>query len=334
MYAEVPPQSAAEAVIRHRESVPASDIVVSWLTVEGDRARYREDLLRALGDARCAVICLRSHGFNNANALMSDLMELLDHERGHIESEWCDAGPPLQIAVLAKTPLSTPILASPSLAPHWVPSVGGRMAQVHVADITLNSSSSLSAPESGTSGVSLPLYELEGALIERLELVGETQTDKLLLALQRLEDGRDSAIAKYRSTHLGVLNASRFRPSRRDQNSLVSDLWRLHERTSPEVARKTADALACALDLPLARDHTWTVSYFGLLKHGGWRSDDWRIEFAADVLCVLSVSCQLLSVAGHTDRSPSFGVQLLKSGSTEMVSSLRTARRVLLGAAM
>lgn len=330
MYTDVPPQWAARAVAQHAQSVPRSDIIVSWFAVSDNREAYRESLLDELHDVSCAVICLRSHGFNNANALMADLMDLLTLEKELVEPAWQNSNTPHQMVVLAKEPLSVPMLASPSLAPPWIPSIGGRMAQVHVKDLTLNSLAPLGSMESGIPAVSLPLYELEDALISRLTVSVSPQVDQLLLALRRYDDGLAVTTARFRTTHSNVTNARQFRPSRRDQDSLVSELWRLHERTSVEVTQKTAKALTDALLLPPVSDPDWTISFFGLLKRGGWRSTDWRMEFAADLLSVIAVSCQLLSAAGHPDRSPSFGVQLLRSGSSEIVRSLKSTRQVLL----
>lgn len=147
---------------------PQSPIRVVWLTV----LEHREELCHQIRAARAHrhlyPLVLRDALFTNPNAVMRDVLALLEEKKTEILDDY---EKPLDVCllVLAKHELGVPQQSSMVPAPEWLPDIGGQLVSIPVDDLTWNSEVGLDAPEANVNELKQALFELESQLLRRIQ---------------------------------------------------------------------------------------------------------------------------------------------------------------------
>jgi len=244
------------ASIRRRYSDSQAPLGVYWYGGPGpDRDAYAAELRSQLPTREIGVVVVRSAGFDNPNAVGSDLAELILRNREVCEAITPSAEGRCGLVLLARTALRTPQTSSPAALPSWFPLHGDRTLPVLIEDLTWTADVAISSMETGVGEISAALFRVDGLILDRIWKVhgsDHRKTMRLLEAVNAEEkltmsDILDQAAA-FRAK---VTDPSGFRPSRL-ADSITSRLWRIFQSCTDDGITKPAKALASALDLPEA----------------------------------------------------------------------------------
>jgi len=324
-------------VIRSRMSEAAPVLSAFWLPVQGDRDRYAGDLRRELAGQPVAVLVVREVGFQNPNAVLSDLMRTVERERANVESTLTVApNGPWAIVLLARGQLSVSQASSPAMLPDWFPSKGGENVSVIIEDLSLSADAPLSCPELLLPLLCEQLFALESALLRRLRdvaVANPTAGQSFFDLVGRKQDGDIAYVdllEGFLTGHKEVTAPEAFRPSLRAGRSLVARLWELGQQRNPEEPGPSrALAQALALDGTIAvlpRD-----SFSSVLRRPSTPPANDAERFARNSLGTLSSCCQLVTAVAHADSYGRYPLGLLMSYSYDLRRTMSDLEGLLLG---
>ncbi|MFE2567294.1 hypothetical protein [Streptomyces mirabilis] len=323
------------AAIRGRLAASASELSGFWFQVRGDRNNYARELQQQLAGDPVVVLVVRRAPFDNVNAVLDDFVVLLDENQEACEKHLTSdlATDRHAVVLLARNTLQIPQISSPVILPAWFPRLGGRTTSVIIEDLTWRAESPLNTTEAAIGELCQLLFDLEGALLERLHTVC-TQTRAATDSFwdQTRRDG-DGAFADFlegvRHTRRDVRNPSSYRPSVREGRSLIARIWGKTQATPPDSLGKPGKALAQALALPEAVDASWYRSIVAVLSRPAGPMPAER-AFATNIMVTITAACQMITAAAHADAYPSYPVPLIRSMSFDLRQGLAGARRTLI----
>ncbi|WP_103343625.1 hypothetical protein [Amycolatopsis sp. CA-126428] len=314
------PELIAGTIVR-MASDSAGPLDAYWLAVSGHRDSYADRLEALLWDSGIPVVIVRQSGFDNPNALMGDLVRLLETNRNRALGAWSRphrSPQRLGMVLLAHNELRLSQSSSPVTLPDWVPVVGGREILCHVADITNAVVVRLNAVEVGVSRLGAALYAVEEALLRHLIQVHD-QSPHLHRELfqvigKRTDPDWRAVLSAAHNAARNVESVPGFRPAKWDGISVVSRLWGLTQRHAPTELAGSARALATALDLP--EDYVPADGWYGLqtvlarLPHDTASASD---RFCRNLILTVGGACQYVTCAAHWGEYGSYPVNLLRS---------------------
>lgn len=146
-----------------------------WYEVD----RGRKEAVAKLEEAKASVciVALRPQGgFENANALPSDVVELLERERLRIEASVSQAGIAgrgIALVLVSRTRLKEPLIGSPTVMPSWFPYCGGRLIDLDILDVVADAAATLFAFRDEIAPLQTLLFELEGLMLLKMEAARE-----------------------------------------------------------------------------------------------------------------------------------------------------------------
>jgi hypothetical protein len=313
---------------------PEGSLRVIWVAVAGPRDEFADRLNSSLESFPGVSLVVRK-GFDNANALLNDVTQLLEENRTACEQGLSgDFGVPagVSLILLARSELNLPQTASPVTLPEWFPLGGGQSMMAVIEDITWTASAPLNAPEARLDELCSSLFELETSLISRLRDVHDSDhgAGNALLELIRREDEKYPTILENAAAFSAeVRNPTSFRPSVKEGRSLISRLWGLTQKSSPDELHRPSKALGRALALPEQPLEGFEESLASVLRRPHGKETEWRVRFGRNLLVTSTTACSLITSAAHADDYPPFPIPLLKSISLDLRTSLRAADFVL-----
>src|SRR5207245_4070128 len=135
--------------IKFRIDGAPDSILVFWCQILSNRDEMHRRINALKGDMDITPIILRGVGFDNPNAVLSDLNKLIhDHkhefERGP-HSISTDSKP-LVILLLSLTPFTLPQISSLITLPPWFPKSRGENVFLMIEDLTVTANGSLNTP--------------------------------------------------------------------------------------------------------------------------------------------------------------------------------------------
>jgi hypothetical protein len=324
------------ATIRERMARSVSELSAYWIQVKASRTAYAADLREKLADDPVAVITVNDRGFDIANAVLSDLVRLLNQYQSMCEAAFRSrprrSG--LGIVLVALGPLSVPQLSSAVPLPGWFPIHPGEVITLVIEDLTWTADVSLNDLETTkVDELCERLYELEGALLARLaEAYGKDEScgTGFFAAIKR---GKHEDYARlletFRRQHKAVGSPTGFRPSRKEGGSLTARLWTLVQGEAPDKLSPLAEKLASALAMGGDMGPSWYESLAAVIRRPTSREGWDAVRFAGDLLVTVAVSCQFVTAAAHAGEYRSYPVPLLVSFSYDLRRSLLSAEQVL-----
>ena len=303
------------------------------MTVAEDREAYATSLDRELSRDSVVVLVIRDMRFTNPNAILDDFVELVTQNREKCERRLAASSEKCAFVLLSRTELAIPQISSPVVLPDWFPMSGGTVLSMRIEDLTWTADASLNAPEAKINELCEGLFDLEGALLGRIEQVRATDHRKMtrFLELIRREDGEKLIdIIAGAAEHLAaVTTPGAFRPSLRDARSLIARIWAVVQHRHPEQMRPPSIALAEALDLPDMIRLDWRESISSVLRRPSGGEADTRLRFARNIFDDSRHRLSTRNCSGASDEYEHYPVALLRSVSFDLRRSLADAEAVI-----
>ncbi len=321
---------ASDVARRVREQHIDQGIGVLWLAIEGEREPFKRELEDLLSDLPVLVLVVRSRGFDEPNALLADLVSILNDSRSHCESRLASfqASDSLHIVLLAKKQLGIAQASSPVMLPSWFPILSDRTVHAVVKDETWRLDAAVNDARTGISDLNSAVYDLEAALLRRLRVRVVTHPssgDSLWALLDRPPaSNMKECVEAFLQAHRAVANSRAFRPSLGAGDSLVAQLWRLIQSRGTEQFGKAGAALASSLGVTDDMVAGWAVHFMGLLFRPSSRLPASKV-FGSDVVLATAFACQMSTAAAHADQYPGYPVPLLTSFGQMLLTTLSEA---------
>jgi hypothetical protein len=157
-------------VVAQRCREAKEGVYVYWLRVTTSRDAFAGVIEQARGDLCVVPVVVRGDGFQNPNAILSDLNKLIADNESTFCTESLKGTDSRRIVILllGRASLQVPQLSSPTTLPAWFPGFGGQTLDVTIEDLEAIAAGPLNAPESRISDIARHLFDLEKALIARL----------------------------------------------------------------------------------------------------------------------------------------------------------------------
>ncbi|WP_406383982.1 hypothetical protein OHU25_41015 [Streptomyces sp. NBC_00117] len=335
---QLPPARLA-AEIKSRLATSDSELSGFWFQVRENRSDYAREVQEHLTGHPVVVLVVRKTRFDNTNAVLDDLVELLQDNQEACEKHLLGdiTTDRRAVVLLARNTLNFPQISSPVILPAWFPRLGGRLAKVIIEDLTWRAACPLNAEEAAVDQLCQLVFALEGAMLERLQPVharNKSEAASFWDQVKRDKDTYDSFgdfLDGVRHARRKVLNPSSYRPSVRDGNSLLARIWGKAQATSPDAMGRLAKALSHALALPDSLAPSWHRSLVAVLfRPPNTSTPDPQSLFATSLLTAILATCQLITAAAHADAYPSYPVPLIRSTSFDLRQTLADARRTLI----
>lgn len=328
---DVRPGRLAENV-RERMSRASSPVNAYWMAVVTDRAAYAEALNQLVEDLPICVFVVRDVSFENPNAILADLIRILESNRVKCEKVLEQTGSNrIGVVLLSRVPLAVPQASSPVALPTWFPEVGGRTVSVVIEDMSWTTDAALNCEEANTGDICERLFDLEVSLLSRLQAayVSDKQCADAFWSLIRREEDLSygELLERFRESRNQVSNPSAFRPSLRNGASLIARLWAVgHQRNPEDHMPGKALARALALSDDAASDHE---SFASLIRRPSTYVPLASTRFARNALATIASACQLVTASAHADSYGRYPVALLVSYSFDLRRCLREIQQVL-----
>lgn len=323
--------------LRNRLVGREEPLQVYWVRVDTGRHSYCEVVSEAVGDQPIVPVVVTIDGFHNPNAILADLVRLINLNRVRIQGVWSKAGePPLALVLVARGSLGVPQLSSPIELPHWVPHLGGREVACVIEDAATSAVGSLNSPELRIGELREALYDLEGALLERMSNITTEDHEKGNRFLQICREHTNHSdlrefFARAEEQRTSVADPSSYRPSVRNNDSLLSLMIRVVSNSTinqlPRVGRAFMDAVGLEDDSNSLTQQPRSLNAI-LLRSTSPESG--HRAWAADMLRVVYGAYRLSTVGSHADRYPHFPLLLLRAVSYDFRAALVDFREDLL----
>jgi hypothetical protein len=341
----------AAEVIRERCASPLdAKIFVFWIAVEDSRTAYKTELIEAGNDLRLAVLVPRKQRFDNANALLEDLRDVLCDNQEEVLAAFhsTTAAAPLVVALLSHRHLELPQIASPMTMPVWIPDLGGREVSMEIEDLTRTAEASVACVEARIADVAEALYLIEQSLVRRFAAIAELPNHQYAYKFFDLikETPKPDAKAQKGSPAGAATTAEKFvdfvavvtkslaevheprgyRPSARDAKTISGRLLRLVSRSSPDELGARAKALASLFAIGGAgRSRELLVT---VLLRPTMREDP-ATRFARNLLVTIYSASQFVTAAAHADDYPRYPIEYLRYLSHDLRRVLKDVSELL-----
>lgn len=172
---------------------------IFWVRCQDQsRAAFADEVSTMIGDESIVPVVVRGVGFRSANAVLADVLEIIDENKALFEAIDRNKTKRVTILLLAKDEFRLSQAGSPITLPEWFPVLPGVETFFHISDIGLTAEvSMLDCPEARIEHVSMLVFKLERAIVDKLnELYTQNQS-----AVQRfwtpLMDIQDKTVTQY-----------------------------------------------------------------------------------------------------------------------------------------
>ncbi len=316
------PGTIVDAIRRSRlqDTQPLS---VFWVWIATGRDDVVRELVRLRGALPIVPLKLSTQGFVNPDSVMKDVRDVLDSARRQIQElkEVAREQQGIDLVLISRRELRLADTSSPIVLPEWFPVSSAQTATVRIEDLTWSATVALSDRASGLDDLRRILYEVDRALLARLEQ--SRQSDHRLtgsfwdLALSiGATGGVGEEMERIRNTLNSIRNPTGYRPSTSKNPTVVGRLWAHANRTAPDRLQKTANALTKALDIGQVYDDD--ASLVAVLNRPSNPIGDARVRWSFALIATLRSACQLVTAAAHDDSYPEFPTVLLRSTSLDI----------------
>lgn len=319
-------QTAVES-IRHRLLQADERLIVYWLQVTTNREVYRNGILSNQCDIPIVPIVVRDGGFQNANALMSDLMTTIDVHREDFASVARPiAGDRRRIVVLliSRSALSVPQISSPAQLPDWFPVCPGETVAVRVEDLCWSAEVPINAAECRVDDICERVHRIEGVLLSRLTAVHSHDHRSANSFFDHIRDKKQAGekytefLERARAANSAVANPGGYRPSARDGDSLVGRMLRLVSAASPDELSGRCRSLSEALQLKDDVAASVKDAVVAVLLRPTNRDSQPANRFTRNLLMSVYASSQFITASAHADDYPRYPVLLLRGMSYDL----------------
>lgn len=311
---------------------------IYWVTIKsGDRDLFAQALKINAPERAFLPLVLRTTGFDDPNAVMQDISELLESQKHNILSndvyEAIQNHGSLEILLLARRELKLAISSSPVVLPEWFPIEPGRAITASIYDLTWTTSISISDEAASVDDLARLVFEIDKYLTHRLQHTlsnNHNCTNGLWDRLKR--DGDDmfsTALTNSESILLAVTNPARFRPTAGKHATIVGRLWYVGNTNSAEKIPDIANKLLIAINLDNMPIQHIKDSILAVMNRPTNPITNADIRWAYCLIISLRAACQLITAAAHADQYPQFPVTLIRSISLDIRRFLDESAQLL-----
>jgi hypothetical protein len=300
---------------------------VFWYESDGDRDALCAEIEAQRGLAPIFPIVIRERAFDDPNALLPDLVRIIEKHRGLFEhSHLGTTKGAVGIILISRSPLVVAQLSSPVVLGQWFPRFGGQLINVRIEDLARSADGAINSEETAVQGIQEALYGIEVALVARLRTVPSTaDTNKLFAAILGTEKPHEvRGFLERAHTRIQQVSAPRSYRSEANNDSISGRLIKLVDQRSPKELVGVAELLGRALAAPdplLYRvDEAMFVVLVRSLKIIA--KDDWGTRFSRNVLETIYAAHQLLNAASHAWEFPNYPIETLQSTSRDLRRTL------------
>lgn len=328
------PNSLLESVRRHRDS-DLNALAVFWYQVRTDRTRFMQEIESLKGDLALACLPVPAQGFDNANAILSDLSRLISENREYLEATLAGSargGRPATVLLLSRTEFEIAQVSSPMEMPDWFPSIGGQTVQLTIEDLTHTAAGPLNVSEARIKDLCERLYSLESVLVKRLTQVHQLKPSCLMSFFDRVKDGESCEdFLTAADAHLrAVSNPQGYRPSARGR-SLVARILRQVTSSSPDQLGRCAKSLSDALRITEEGISGPGPSMVAVLLRPTQSDNLACTSFARNLIVAVYATSQFVTASAHADGYPSYPIELVRQTSLDLRSALESYAECLEG---
>lgn len=310
---------------------------VYWYECKGDRQAVSAEF-RAAGRSACLIALNPRRGFDNANALPSDLVALLQEHREVIEDVVAAAGrerKPIGVILVSRTRLEEPLIGSPVRLPDWFPYCGGDVVTIDILDVASVAASTLQSQAETIGKVQVLLYEIEGLMLSRLREVltrNHNATHKLFGEILKPDQKSANFLSAAEERHR-LSSPEGFRAvSSPTSNHLLGRIVGIVGDRSPNQLPSLGRALFAALEVPEHRAVEIREPLFGVALRS--TNKDWEsnkaIRSVRNVLLSLYVGAQLVTAQAHAGEYGEFEVVVMRSMLLDCVAVLEEFKSILM----
>jgi hypothetical protein len=321
------------AAIGQRCAASVDPVSIYWIAVSGSRTAFAEDLNEHLRGFPAAAIVVRGARFESPNSVFDDFAtlvcderEVLERElRGTVDNDVC------AIVLVGRSELRLSQASSPVPLPDWFPVAGGMTVTTRIEDLSWTAEAPLSADMARIDGLCQLLFELDGVLLDVL-IARQNERRALQSLFDRIRrDGESFAdfVERAKIARRGVRNATAYRPSVRDRQTILARLWFLVQSEKPDGLLASVKALQRALGVPTDLGDSWHETLVAVLSRPANGDPDEGARFVRNVLLTLAASAQFITAAAHADAYRAYPVPLVRATSHDLRSGLADAIRVL-----
>jgi hypothetical protein len=319
--------------IKFRSDRAKDPILVFWCQLPSSREEMCRRINTLKGDLDLTPLVLRGGGFDNPNAVLSDLNKLIREHKTQFERGprllLQDPGP-IIILLLSLTEFTLPQISSLITLPDWFPRLGGHSIFILIEDLTRTADGPMNAQEVQVSDLCERIFALEVALVNRLSLVLERDRhggQAFYSFIKKENEKYGTFLSESIKYHTEVRNPQGFRPSLKEKRCLVSRLIYLVRMCTVDEITKRAEALSIALNLPdnipIPPDSMVSV----LLRATNKQTP--TTSFARNLLMTVYASAQLITAAAHADEYSRYSIVLLRSISFNLRSVLDSSLQLI-----
>ena len=165
-----------------------------WLECDQSRDEVAATL-EAQNTSCCVITLIAQRGFDHANTVPTDLVELLDSQRARIEERLSNAHRdrlPIALVILSRTRLKAPEAGSPVSMPLWFPHYGGRILPLEIQDLGSRVPATLNSQAEELTAVRVALHEIQGLMLSRLRDTTKSDVASASAFIQQLLVGSET----------------------------------------------------------------------------------------------------------------------------------------------
>lgn len=301
---------------------------IFWLRHStGSRDEFAKQLPNADGKEGIVAIPVRDEGFQNANAILSDVQRLFETSKSEIEKLNSMEIQRLSIILIGKIDFQLPQGSSHITLPRWFPVGAGRETYFEIADLGMAAEAGLmSCPEARLDQIAEFTYLLLTAIASRLATIPATQRAKFVNTAHNGNVPDSDACAHGYVTELAkCINSRAYRPSAsKESKALVSRLLRLVMNASPKQLPETAKIFSECFD---NSDHIrLKPTLFSVMLRPTTEMNTGTANWHS-ILLALYQAYQLMNSAAHADEYPNYSIALQFVSSVDLRTFLVSANQ-------
>lgn len=311
---------------------PKSFIRMFWLRhAEGSRDALAQELWTWIEKEAVVPMVLRTAGFKDANAVLSDSVELFEANRKSIESLAADAPERITFLILSKEDLRLVNASSLIVLPDWFPirpttetffSVNdlGHAAEVKPLNFT----------DARMDNVAELLFELEKAICDKLGEVCAVDPGRVARCIDALQTSGSKCVdandaLTHFSEHLGAIGDKRaYRPNASDKSKfLAARILKLVLGNTPKQVAIAAEEFGRNLhgSGAVALKPTFFAVMWRPANKTSVEATNWHA-----ILIAFFQAYQLMNAHAHAGEFPAYAVSLQYANSLNLRQFLRDAK--------
>lgn len=301
-------------LVRGIDWKPNSFLRIFWIRcLDQSRATFASGVRKTIGDESIVPIIIRGMGFRSANAVLADVLEIIDENRAEFEALDGIVTKRVTILLLARDEFRLSQASSPITLPTWFPVVPGLETFFHISDLGLSAEvGMLDCPEARIEQVSTLVINLERAITEKLKELHTRDPSAVQIFINAAHgnSGHDSAatLQEYEAQLNSVLDPRKYRPNAAaDAKTLISRLLKLVLNNSPKQLATSAKTLANCFESNSQVKLKPTL-FASMLRPAAKMDQDTASWHA--ILLSFYQAYQLMNGAAHAGEYPHFSVSL------------------------